>query len=71
MTVGELKNAIELLDDDSEVRVAIQPRWAFEYSIDKVIVIDDDKSDVQTVYLSEGSQIGYLPGNVAEELGWR
>ena len=61
---------------DIEVRTAQQPKWAFEYSIDRVEVattIDDDDRDAgkkTVVYLSEGRQIGYLPGSAAYVLGW-
>jgi hypothetical protein len=38
--------------------------------------LDDDgdeivKSVPKVIYLIEGKQIGYLPGWVAEEIGWR
>jgi len=73
MTVSEL---IEHLEDhvsngdgNLEVRLAMQPNWPFEYRID-----EQSTSDVQAtndaVYLAEGGQIGYLPGDVAEELNW-
>ena len=65
---------------DVEVRMAQQPRWAFEYSIaDAVVVENKDGEEVRDsvvgekeviVYLSEGSQIGYLPQNASDELGW-
>jgi predicted membrane GTPase involved in stress response len=77
MTVGELKEMLEGLDDDMEVRLAMQPAWPFEYSISSVEVIDNDPegSDKEPiegiVYLVEGDQLGYLPGNVCNQLGWR
>lgn len=77
MTVGELKEMIDGLDEDVEVRLAMQPSWPFEYSISSVEVIDNDPegSDEEPiegiVYLAEGDQLGYLPGNVCDELGWR
>lgn len=79
MTVGELREALEGLEDDVEVRLAMQPRWAFEYTVERVAAVEvadrNDNSEEEppkrmTVYLAEGRQIGYLPGVVAEELGW-
>jgi hypothetical protein len=31
--------------DDAEVRLAIQPRWAFEHSIDEVVAVDMNAPD--------------------------
>ena len=53
---------------EKEVRFASQPNWPFEYSIE-----DNYGEPVETanaVYLAEGRQIGYLPGEVKEQLGW-
>jgi len=69
LTVGELREAIEELDDDVEVRLAEQPRWAFEHSVTDAHVVESPKGET-VVYLSEGTQIGYLPGHVAEAIGW-
>lgn len=117
MTVGILKEMLEGLDDDTEIRVAHQPSWPFEYSIQDEFVNSQDvtehyeilKSDDgwyiehpdegtmagpfetselaeadlakqresegeelgKVIWLSEGSQIGYLPGPVSKALGWR
>ena len=79
--IEELEWAIERNGgNDVEVRTAQQPRWAFEYSIDQAVVVtemeNEDEEDDRvapknvTVYLSEGSQIGYLPQNASDELGW-
>ena len=81
MTVGDLKNELEYLMEDgsvtenTEIRMAQQPQWAFEYDIrDGVAVVNvkDEYSDAKrpVVYLEEGSQLGYLPENVASEIGW-
>ncbi len=40
MTVGELKEMLEDLDDAMEVRLAHQPSWPFEYSIRDGLVMD-------------------------------
>ena len=72
--IEELEWAIERNGgDDVEVRTAQQPRWAFEYSIDEAVTIKHDDGDDEgetVVYLSEGSQLGYLPELAASELGW-
>lgn len=46
MTVGELKNLLDGLDDDIEVRFASQPSWPFEYSIEGVYVVEDPTAPV-------------------------
>lgn len=73
MTISELIGDLEDLaadyGDDTEVRMANQPNWPFEYSIDSVVAADDDV-DVPVVYIVEGEQLGYLPVDVTAELGW-
>ena len=73
--IEELEYAISINGgNDVEVRTAQQPKWAFEYSIESAVTIEvedentDDKEKI--VYLSEGSQIGYLPELASSELGW-
>jgi hypothetical protein len=78
--IEELEWAIERNGgDDVEVRTAQSPKWAFEYTIDQAVVVteedeesDDDRTPPKSVmvYLSEGSQIGYLPERASDELGW-
>ena len=79
--IEELEWAIERNGgDDVEVRTAQSPKWAFEYSIDQAVVVtemeNEDEEDDRVapksvmVYLSEGSQLGYLPELAASELGW-
>ena len=73
--IEELEWAIERNGgDDVEVRTAQQPKWPFEYSIDSAVtakVTSDFQSEEATVvYLSEGSQLGYLPAAASEELDW-
>lgn len=75
----------ELGTGDVEVRLAQQPRWAFEYSIGEVeateaVLVGDPDEDGEpateadarppVVYIAEGSQLGYLPAQAAEALGW-
>lgn len=92
-------------DADPEVRLAIQPQWSFEHSIDAVALVtapptmsyaayealsedeqesaderadrdelllleEDEEAPEPIVYIGEGGQVGYLPGNAARELGW-
>jgi hypothetical protein len=90
MTVGELMEALDQFDPDSEVRWAAQPSWPFEYSISSVVPITEDElvdeEDAEDrlmgeipespkrddiVYLVEGTQLGYLPGYVCREIGWK
>ena len=79
--IEELEFAIERNGgEDVEVRSAQQPKWAFEYSIDEAVTVcevedefdDDDRTPPKSVvvYLSEGSQLGYLNENAAREMGW-
>ena len=70
----ELEWAIEQNGEEVEVRIAHQPKWAFEYSIDSAVTIEvenenDDEKD-KVVYLAEGSQLGYLNELASSELGW-
>lgn len=57
---------------DAEVRLAMQPAWPFEFSIHSVTPITleaDQGEEVPVVYLSEGVQLGYLPG-AARDAVW-
>ena len=40
MNVYELKRILKDVDDDTEVRIASQQQWPFEYSVDVVAVTD-------------------------------
>mgnify|MGYP000974184265 CR=1 FL=1 len=123
MTIRDLVAVLEQYDEDTEVRLAMQPSWPFEYSIadvvapgisrppvgsrikwwdgrpceghvvhvdDESIIAEDDAGNghevmldmveacseapeecSHVVYLTEGRQLGYLPGHVSEVLGWR
>ena len=78
MTVGELKQYLyELsedgqIDEDTEIRMAQQPRWAFEYGIGSSFATLKDKVNphISVLYLEEGPQIGYLPSEAAVQLDW-
>jgi hypothetical protein len=78
MNVGELIEFLKDLPEDAEVRFAQQPSYPFEYSVADVVIIggelganEDGEDDDPVVYLVEGSQLGYLPGKVSREIGWR
>ncbi len=74
MTVRELIEELRLMDQDAKVRFASQPSWPFEYSIYGVIqttVRDREDNEIDMVYLEEGRQVGYLPKEAKEELGWQ
>lgn len=71
MTVEELKGILDGYPDDTIVRFAHQPSWPLEYTIsDRVVLVEGDDAGPDFLYLAEESQIGYLPGTVASELGW-
>jgi hypothetical protein len=73
MTVRELIEELRLMDQDAKVRFASQPSWPFEYSIYGVVqttVKDREDNEQEMVYLEEGRQVGYLPSEAKDELGW-
>ena len=86
MTVEELIVELEYLDPEAEVRLAIQPRYPLEYTLVGIVEVTisteslvewadgwhstPDNNDKLVVYLGVGNQIGYLPGQAANELGW-
>jgi len=73
MTVGELIHELKYMDEGATVRFASQPSWPFEYSINGVVqttVRDREDNEIDMVYLEEGRQVGYLPKEAKDELGW-
>ena len=74
MTVAELIYELEQMNPEAEVRFASQPSWPFENDIDSVVSVEVENprtsEAVEVVYLEEGRQIGYLPGEAKQELGW-
>jgi len=54
MTVGELIQILEQLDEDTEIRIASQPSWPFEYSISGVTT----KSRAEKVDSNEEEIVG-------------
>lgn len=53
--------------ENVEVRYASQPSWPFEYSIENDFVANDDNT---VFYLIENKQIGYLPSEIKDDIGW-
>ncbi|MCZ7478898.1 hypothetical protein [Micromonospora sp. WMMC273] len=67
-TVGDLIAALEDLGDETPLYLAKQPSWPLEHRVGTVVVAEVDGE--RRVYISEGEQVGYLPGTASEELGW-
>ncbi|MBX3045149.1 MAG: hypothetical protein KIT33_15370 [Candidatus Kapabacteria bacterium] len=59
MTVAELIETLQDFDLDMEVRIAHQPNWPFEYSIESIWQ-DEEGEYSEAIYLVEGSQLGYF-----------
>ena len=74
MTVADLIEELKWMPEGAEVRFASQPNWPFEYSIDDVISVEIENRCTGeaegVVYLAEGRQLGYLPSEAKDELGW-
>jgi len=74
MTVAQLIEELQQMNPDAQVRFASQPSWPFEYSIASVVSVEVENRrtyvEEEVVYLEEGSQLGYLPGEVKNELDW-
>ena len=74
MTVADLIEELKWMPEGVEVRFASQPNWPFEYDIVGVVSAEvEDRRDeevTEIVYLEEGRQIGYLPEEAKDELGW-
>jgi hypothetical protein len=76
MTVQELIESLQDLNPDAEVRFAAQPSWPFEYSIDYPVTAyfydeeDEDSDEREVVYIAEGRQLGYLPKEAKDAIGW-
>jgi len=74
MTVRQLIEELEFMNQDAEIRFASQPSWPFEYDIDDVISTEIENRRTgeaeEVVYLAEGCQLGYLPSEAKNELMW-
>ncbi len=45
MNVSELRDELEMLDGDLEVRFASQPGWPMEYTVDSVVQVNINSPD--------------------------
>ena len=70
MTIAELMEALQGCDPDAEVRLAHQPSWPLEYALREVAEVLVDHDGPAVVYLVEGAQLGYLPEEAADTIGW-
>ncbi len=61
MTVGDLKEWLEVCNEDDEILLALQPNDPVEFSVDRVIVVEN------TLFLVEGREIDYLREEVKDE----
>lgn len=71
MTVGELREIIEDLDNDVEVYLAVYQRYTppEDRVTDYAEYVNDD-GEITRLYL-EGTQTGnYVPDEIRVELGW-
>lgn len=65
MSVGELKELLEGMDDEVEVRLMTQEPWPFENTIRCSVLaseLEDFKpegSEGEVLYLVDGGQLGY------------
>lgn len=62
MTIKELKEELDNYNEDLEIRIAEQPHYPMEYSIQGLR--DFNKENKEIVYLLEGEQKGYLSKEV-------
>jgi hypothetical protein len=69
MTVQELIEELNYVNSDAQIRFASQPNWPLEYSFSGPVEVGDEDG-FPTVYLVEGSQLGYLPKEAKDEIGW-
>jgi hypothetical protein len=85
--IEQLEELAQEHGDQCDVRYASQPSWPLENDISTLAAVnlggDEEREETEeepgqeatpdnvVVYLSEGQQLGYLPGAVCKELGWR
>lgn len=69
MTLGDFRRQTEGLDDNTPLRLVSQPkRHPLEYNVAEVVVLEGDTESDDVIYLLEGGQIGYLPGDIGKSL---
>lgn len=67
MTIGDLREIIQDIDDDVVIKIAEQPSWPFQYSVAD-IVFDEETN---YLWIVEGNQEKYLPGDIRQLINWR
>jgi hypothetical protein len=86
-TIDELIEALQTIREDiaatigdedrageAEVRLAVQPAWPFQHHVSGELTWRVDDAGDAVAYVGEAGQVSsapYLPGDVAEALGWR
>lgn len=65
MTVAELRDLLDGVDGNLPVLLASQPTWPMSHDLAARVEVVDG-----TAWLAEAGQLGYLPEDVTEELGW-
>jgi hypothetical protein len=45
MTVGTLKEILQYVDDDMEIRLAHQPSWPLEFTVSDAVVVDINQTE--------------------------
>ena len=70
--IDVLRTAVEDMNGgkDLEVRIAEQPHWPFEYSVDREATERAAGLCDGKLYIVEGRQIDYLRGEVRDAIGW-
>ena len=59
-TVKDLKDALDdVMDDNTPVKIWMQPNYPMQYSIGDVQIANKDGEDI--VYITEGNQDDYAP----------
>jgi hypothetical protein len=49
MTVEQLIEQLQYMDQGAEVRLAFQPEWPFEYGVGDVVSVNDAESELELV----------------------
>jgi hypothetical protein len=86
MTVGELKDILEQMDDDALVRLAHQPNYPLHSHVADAVWVQPDVDEDDTwgfgpnndpeagiLFIVEGGQVHdapYLPGAARRGIGW-
>ncbi len=68
MTVGEMKELLEDMDDEMEVRIAHQPSWPLQYTVGDVIDapifdlddLEDDPENDEVIVPDDCERVAYI-----------